>query len=256
MPELPQWPNVAVSHRGGVTELRFHTDDGPLVWSADAHRDLTDAFRWVGTDRATKVVLLTGSGDTFCAEIDVRGFAEMDWDELWWEGRRMLTGLDDIDVPVVSVVNGPATIHSEIPVMGDIVLAADHALFADRAHFAVRNTVPGDGVNIIWGELLGPTRSKYFLLTGEAITASEAHRLGVVNEVLPLSELHDRAWKLCNDLAARSLPVLRYTKAAITIGFRRGLQENISHGLGVQGAGHWSRGGVQGTRYSTEIPDS
>ncbi|WP_141136534.1 enoyl-CoA hydratase/isomerase family protein [Rhodococcoides kyotonense] len=252
MTEMQQWQSVAVSHRDGVTQLRFHTKGGPMVWSAQAHRDLTDAFRWVGTHRATKVVLMTGTGDTFCSEIDVHGFADMSWDDVWWEGRRMLTGLDDIDVPVVSVVNGPATIHSEIAVMGDIVLAADHAVFADRAHFAVRNTVPGDGVNLIWGELLGPTRAKYFLLTGEAIDAAEAKRLGVVNEVLPVDRVQDRAWELSQQLAERSLPVLRYTKAAITIGFRRGLAENISHGLGVQGSGHWSRGGVRAEKYSSE----
>ncbi len=250
MTERPTWESVAVTHEDGVTQLRVHTDQGPLVWNAQAHRELTEAFHWVSTDRATKVVLLTGTGDTFCAEIDTTGFAEMSWDEIWWEGRHMLGNLDAIDVPVVSAVNGPALIHSEILVMGDIVLAAEHAEFADRAHFAVRDTVPGDGVNIIWGELLGPTRAKYFLLTGEAICAPDAQRLGVVNEVLPAADLQHRAWEIARSLAERSLPILRYTKAAITIGFRRGLREHVSHGLGVQGSGHWSLGGIQPTRYA------
>jgi enoyl-CoA hydratase/carnithine racemase len=250
MGDNPYWETVAVTHDDGVTTLRAHTDGGSLVWGAQPHRELTEAFAWVATDRNTRVVLLTGTGDTFCSEIDVTGFAEMAWDEIWWEGRRMLANLDAIDVPVVSAVNGPALIHSEIPVMGDIVLAAEHAEFADRAHFAVRNTVPGDGVNIIWGELLGPTRAKYFLLTGEAIDAEEARRLGVVNEVLPAVDLIDRAEELSHRLAERTLPILRYTKAAITIGFRRGLREHVSHGLGVQGSGHWSLGGVRPTRYA------
>jgi enoyl-CoA hydratase/carnithine racemase len=250
----PAWKTVEVDHDAGVTRLRVHTDGGPLVWSARSHRDLTEAFHWVSTDRATKVVLLTGTGDTFCSEIDVAGFADMTWDDIWWEGRQMLANLDAIDVPVIAAVNGPALIHSEIPVMGDIVLAADHAQFADRAHFAVRNTVPGDGVNIIWGELLGPTRAKYFLLTGQAIDAAEALRLGVVNEVLPPADLQRRAEELAAELAQRTLPILRYTKAAISIGFRRGLREHISHGLGVQGSGHWSLGGLQPTRYSADDP--
>ena len=252
MAAAPSWKTVDVDHHGGVTRLTAHTDGGPLVWSAQAHRELTEAFGWVSSDKDTKVVLLTGTGDTFCTEIDVAGFAAMSWDDVWWEGRQMLTNLDSIDVPVVSAVNGPALIHSEIPVMGDVVLAAEHAEFADRAHFAVRNTVPGDGVNIIWGELLGPTRAKYFLLTGQAIGADEALRLGVVNEVLPAAELQSRATELAAQLAERTLPILRYTKAAITIGFRRGLREHISHGLGVQGSGHWSLGGVKATRYSAE----
>ena len=67
--------------------------------------------------------------------------------------------------------------------MGDIVLAADDAQFGDHAHFAVRDSVAGDGSNIIWCELLGRTRAMYFLLTGELIPAREGKRIGFVNEV-------------------------------------------------------------------------
>jgi enoyl-CoA hydratase/carnithine racemase len=246
----PSWANVVVSSRDGVTELRFHTDDGPLVWDARAHRELTEAFAWVGGLPDTKVVILTGTGDTYCSELDVTSFAGIPWDHIWWEGRRMLRNLDDIDVPVIGVVNGPATIHSEIPVMGDIVLAATHAEFADRAHFALRDTVPGDGVNIVWGELLGPTRSKYWLLTGASIDAQEALRIGFVNEVLPPDQLLSRAWELATELATRDLPVLRYAKTAVSIGFRRDFGERLSHGLGVEGCGHWSRGGIKKGHFS------
>ena len=162
----------------------------------------------------------------------------------------MLKNLDDIEVPVIGVVNGPATIHSEIPVMGDIVLAASHAEFADRAHFALRDTVPGDGVNLVWGELLGPTRSKYWLLTGASIDAAEALRIGFVNEVLPSADLLPRAWELAVDLARRDLPVLRYAKAAVSIGFRRDFGERLSHGLGIEGCAHWSRGGIKKGHFS------
>jgi enoyl-CoA hydratase/carnithine racemase len=248
---IPLWEHVAVTQRGGITELRFHTDDGPLVWGALPHREITDAFRWVGSERDTKVVILIGTGDTYCTNIDVTGFADMAWDEVWWEGRRMLTYLNDIDVPVVSAVNGPATIHSELMVMGDIVIAAEHAEFADRAHFAVRDTVPGDGVAVVWGELLGRTRTNHFMMTGQAIGALEAQRLGVVNEIVKREELSTRVWELAEDFARRSLPILRYTKAALSVGFRRDFQERISLGLGVQGCGHWSRGGIQPAKYST-----
>jgi enoyl-CoA hydratase/carnithine racemase len=153
-------------------------------------------------------------------------------------------------VPVIGVVNGPATIHSEIPVMGDIVLAAPHATFADRAHFALRDTVPGDGVNLVWGELLGPTRSKYWLLTGASISAEEGRQIGFVNEVLPPADLLPRAWEIATELARRELAVLRYAKAAASIGFRRDFGEGLSHGLGVEGSGHWALGGLKAGHYS------
>ena len=71
----------------------------------------------------------------------------------------MLRNLNDVEIPVIAAVNGPATIHSETPMMGDIVLATTHAEFADKAHFATRGTVRGDGVNIVWSELWADHRS-------------------------------------------------------------------------------------------------
>jgi enoyl-CoA hydratase/carnithine racemase len=253
--DIPQWEHIAATREEDVLELRVHTDGAQMVWGADPHRELTEAFRWVAASPDLKVVILTGTGSAFCTEIDTSGFAAMPWHEIWWEGRKMLTSLHDIDVPVIAVANGPATIHSELLVMGDVVLAAEHAEFADHAHFATRDTVPGDGVAVVWGELLGPTRTKYFLLTGQVIPAAEALSLGVVNEVLPGDQVLTRAWELARDLARRSLPVLRYSKAAIGAGWRRDFDERISHGLGVQGSGHWSLGGVRsGTYATTETP--
>lgn len=246
-----RWSHIMVSRESGVTELRFHTNGGAFVWSAQAHRELTQAFRWIADDLATKVLILTGTGPTYCTDIDVSGFADMSWHRIWNEGRRMLSNLHDVDVPIISAVNGPATIHAEILVLADIVVAADHAEFADRAHFATRDTVPGDGVGLIWGELLGPTRTKYFLLTGESIGAHEAKRLGVVNEVVPSAELMGRARDLALDLSRRSLPVLQYTKTVMKMGFHHAFRERLSHGLGVQGCGHWDRGGIEPGRLST-----
>lgn len=253
--DAPEWKNIVVTSRDGITEFRVHTDGGPLVWDATIHRELTEAFYWVGNRHDTKVVIITGTGDTYCSELDTTSFTEFAWDHIWWEGRRMLRNLNDIEIPIITAVNGPATIHSEIPMMGDIVLAAPHAEFGDRAHFALRDTVPGDGVNLVWGELLGPTRAKYYLLTGLTIGAQEAQRIGFVNEVLPADELLPRAWELATDLARRDLPVLRYTKAALSIGFRRNFSEALSNGLGVEGGGHWARGGIKPGRFSGRTTD-
>lgn len=247
---VPVWDHVVVTERSDIVEVRFHSDDGPLVWDADAHRETYEVFHWLAAHRTVKVVIVTGTGDTYCEDLDTVSFAGMAWDELWWEGRRMLKSIADVDAPIISAINGPALIHSEVPIMADIVLAADHAVFADRAHFALRDTVPGDGVNLVWGELLGPTRSKYFLMTGASIDVHEGQRIGFVNEVLAPEKLLPRAWELAESLAERSLPVLRYTKAAVSAGFRKDFAEGLSHSLGVEGCGHWSRGGITPGQYS------
>ncbi len=43
----PDWQHVAVTRRSGIVELRFHSADGPLIWNADAHREITEAFHWL-----------------------------------------------------------------------------------------------------------------------------------------------------------------------------------------------------------------
>jgi enoyl-CoA hydratase/carnithine racemase len=96
---------------------------------------------------------------------------------------------------VIGAVNGQARIHAELAVLSDIVLAAETAIFPDAAHFP-NGVVPGDGVHVAWPLLLGPNRGRYFLLTGEEISAQQALSLNFVAEVLPPGRLLPRAREL------------------------------------------------------------
>jgi enoyl-CoA hydratase/carnithine racemase len=237
---LPRtYQHVTWEHRDGVTMLRFHTEGGSLVWAPKAHREIGDAFLEVAADRATKVVVITGTGASFCAELDARGFAAAvrdGWDEIWWEGKRLLRALLDIDVPVIGAVNGPATVHAELSVLADIVLAADTATFQDSAHFS-HGAVPGDGVHLVWPQLLGDKRAKYFLLTGSVIDAADAKAIGFVDELLAPELLLERAWELGHELADRaSRAALRYTREALNFRMREILNAGLSHGLVLEGA--------------------
>ena len=233
-----KYRHVAFDRRDGVLEVRLHTDGGPMVWSPSAHRELADAYGDIAGDPETKVVVLTGTGDSFIASMDTAAFmaAGLSWDVIWWEGKRLLTNLIDIDVPVIGVVNGPATVHAEMAVMSDIVLASDTAVFADAPHFAY-STVPGDGVHVVWENLLGTNRGRYFLLTAQTIDALEAQRLGIVSEIHPADAVLARAHELAHGLASRPLSVLRYTRTALTMRLRRMLLDGLSHGLALEGCG-------------------
>lgn len=169
--------------------MTLHTSGGSLVWSASAHDELAYCFTDVGADRENKVVIITGAGHDFCAEIDHASFSLTTagaWDVVIDDGRRLLNNLLDIEVPVISAVNGPARVHPEIPVLSDTVIASETALFQDAPHF-MRGTVPGDGGHVVWPHVLGPNRGRYFLLTGQELDARKALEYGVVNEVVPAS---------------------------------------------------------------------
>ena len=234
------WDHVEVErNEAGVLELRLHSDGGPLMWGAGPHRELAELFAAVAADRDNRVVLLTGTGSHF---IDAEGAAEMAtggvpagvWGRILWEGKRLLVNYLDIDVPVISAVNGPARAHSELAVLADIVLAADTTVFQDAPHFPA-GLVPGDGMQIVWPLLLGPNRGRYFLLTGEEISAEEAHRLGVVGEVLAPDALLPRARALSGQLATRDKHLLRYTRHVLTQRLKREILAELEMGLALEG---------------------
>jgi enoyl-CoA hydratase/carnithine racemase len=232
---VSRYESIRLTRSDGITEVRFHTGDGPLVWNAVAHREAGAAFAEVAGDPDTKVVIVTGTGDAFCTEVDRSSFAgRTRWDPIWWEGKRLLKCLLDIDVPVLGAINGPALVHAEIPLLADVVVAADTTVLADKAHFST-GSVPGDGVHLVWPYLLGPRRAKYFLITNQELGAAEALQLGVVSEVVPAAQLMDRVWTLARDLAAKPLPFLRYTREALNIVERERLLAGLSHGLALEG---------------------
>jgi enoyl-CoA hydratase/carnithine racemase len=231
--------HVAMRRTDGILELRLHTDGGPLVWGDGPHSELGHCFSDVGADPANRVVIITGTGDEFIARLDESWVGEMTpalWNRIYTNGKRLLQRLLDIEVPVIAAVNGRATVHAELAVLSDIVLASDDAVFADGPHFRF-GTVPGDGVHQVWTTLLGPNRGRYFLLTGQRLKAHEARDLGVVAEVLPPGDLLDRAWALAADLCRQPDTTLRYTRVALTEHLKRNLLEQLSHGLALEGLG-------------------
>jgi enoyl-CoA hydratase/carnithine racemase len=140
----------------------------------------------------------------------------------------------NIEVPMIGAVNGPALRHSELPLLCDIVLAAEDASFQDAGHFG-GGLVPGDGVHAIYPLLLGLNRGRYFLLTGQTISATEAQTLGLVNEVLPRGKLLARAWALAEQLARQPTLQLRYSRVVFTEYIKRQMQDLLGYGLALEG---------------------
>lgn len=235
----------------GVLRVQLHSRGGPLIWGALPHRELAELFAAIAADRENRVVVLTGTGEAFTTLPEGPGIgglargeysAEV-WDRIIWEGNRLLNHLLEIEVPMIAAVNGPSTVHSELAVLCDIVLAADTAFFQDAPHFP-DGLVPGDGMQVIWPLLLGPNRGRYFLLTGQKIPAAEALALGVVGEVLPPEHLLPRACALAAELAALNPIVLRNTRHVLTRPLKRALAQDLHAGLALEAiaslsSAHW-----------------
>jgi enoyl-CoA hydratase/carnithine racemase len=231
--------NIRFERTDGVLEMVFHSNGGPLLWNDDVHTDLVDAFAKVGQDTENRIVILTGTGDAFCPGPDPDSFhfdpgvPPVALDQIYREGKAFLSNQLAIPVPMIAAVNGPAVAHSEIPLLCDIVLAAETTVFQDR-HLEW-GIVPGDGIHIAYPLVFGPNRGRYLALTGAPVTAHQAHDWGAVAEVLPTDQLRQRAQEIATDLAQRPILGLRYTRELLTREIQRLLRDNLGYGLALEG---------------------
>lgn len=238
----------AMERRDGILQARLHTGGDELTWDIRIFQEMGSLFYDIGGDVETRVVILTGSGDAFLRKEDFRHNPDNPDDPhalparitaAWYativrDGQRLLNNLLNIEAPVIGALNGPSTCHAEIGLLSDVTLATDDAYFSDEVHFP-GSILPGDGVHVVWPLLLGPNRGRYFLLTGQRISAEEALRLGVVNEILPRDQLLPRAWQLAEFMVGRPELVTRFARRAMTLQLRQALFSGVGQGLALEG---------------------
>jgi enoyl-CoA hydratase/carnithine racemase len=223
--------------KNGVLEVALHTDGGTLVFDGHTHEQFVDLFHSIGSDPDNRVVILTGSGQAFMETISPEGFdffTPQGYDKIYREGKKILMNILDIEVPLIAAVNGPVRLHSEYILLSDIVLATPSTVFQDKPHFEF-GIVPGDGVHLLWQEVIGTVRGRYFILTRQELDAQTAKEWGAVNEIVPADQLLARAREIAEGLAKLPPLTTRYTRVALTQKLRRIVDEGVGYGLALEG---------------------
>jgi enoyl-CoA hydratase/carnithine racemase len=233
---------IRLERRDGILQMTLHTDGAPLRWGLEAQAECAQAFADIGADRENRLVILTGTGNEFSGprlDPDATFFhgaqlTPAGVHQVFWNARRLVNSLLDIEVPMIAAVNGPAKRHADLALMCDIVIAADDVTFEDTAHFHNGGIAPGDGINVVYTMLLGLNRARYLMLTGQVLAAREAKELGLVAELMPREKLLARAWELAGQLAKKSDMLLRYTRKVLTHPLRRAMDDGLPHFLGME----------------------
>ncbi len=232
------FPNARLTRSpSGVLEVALHTDGGKLVFNGHTHEQFVDLFHQIGADTENRVVILTGSGDAFMDAISPDGFdffSPRGYDKIFREGRKVLMNILDIEVPMITALNGPVLLHSEYALLTDIILATPETVFQDKPHFDF-GIVPGDGVNLLWPEVIGSIRGRYFILTRQILDAATAKDWGVVNEIVPANQLLPRAHEIAEGIAALPPLTASYTRIALTQKLRRIIDQDSGYGLALEG---------------------
>jgi len=201
---------------------------------AELHHELFQLFGQLRGESEAKAILLTGEGHMFSAGGDFAWFPTLQEPgrlaQLRREAKQLIWDLLDIELPLVVAINGPAVgLGATIALLGDIVYIADTAHVADP-HVRV-GIVAGDGGTAIWPLLVGPSRAKQYLLTGDPVPAAEAERIGLVNHVVGASELHGVALAMAQRLAAGAPLALQYTKSAVNQQVKAALQLSFDYSI-------------------------
>jgi len=223
----------------GVLIVTMHSDDGPITFTAEDHEQFVDAFYRIGRDRDNQIVILTGAGGDWMADIDFNSFgnvADPDvWSKVHDEGVQIMENLANIRVPMICAVEGRAWVHSEYCLMANIIIAGEGATFHDAPHYA-GGIVPGDGIFTTWSYWAGPGAAQAFLLAPEPMSARDVEALGVVAEVVPDGE----ALATARDYASRLLGVPEVTRRNTRIHFIQPLKlrlvQETGYGLSLEGA--------------------
>jgi enoyl-CoA hydratase len=194
-------------------------------------REIISLFEALTLDaNSTRCVVMTGAGDrAFCAGADLKERKDMT-DEVWVHQHliyeRMIRAILGCPIPVIAAVNGAAYAGGcELALACDFIYASEHARFALTE--VTLGIMPGAGGTQTLARAVGERRAKEIILTGKPFTAHEANQWGLVNRVMPATEVVQEALSSA-EVIARNAPIsVRQAKRAIA----RGLNMSLLDGL-------------------------
>lgn len=214
-------------------QLAYITINRPKVLNAlnmATMEELRAAFTAARDDAEVRGVLLTGSGEkAFVAGADINELARhnpVEAKHYTHRGQSVLALIENLGKPVIACINGFALGGGcEIALACTLRLASENAKLGQPE--VKLGIIAGYGGSQRLPRLVGKGSALLLLLTGEMISAQEAHRIGLVNEVVPLAELMPRAEAIAQKIIANAPLAVQYTLEAVNRGMEMPLPEGL-----------------------------
>src|SRR5215472_6859056 len=214
--------HVNVHMHGGVGLIQLNRPEKMNAIGALTRKQLAEAIKQTERDDSVRVVVLTGTGRAFCSGADVTEMVEgsgMRTPEdvgnvLRTQYMPMLMRLRTMPKPVIAAMNGPAVgIGASFALACDIRIATPEAYIMEA--FVNIGLAPDGGVSWLLPRLAGTGVAYEMFFTGKPLQATDAHRLGVINRLVPADRLEQDVRELADQLAAQPRQALAGAKRAL-----------------------------------------
>jgi enoyl-CoA hydratase/carnithine racemase len=233
---IPDAPVLRRETDGAVTSLILNRPHSRNSLSEELLLALVDALKSIAADPSVRAVVIAAEGPAFCSGHDLRELtarrADADsgrafFDRTWDLCSAMMRSVVELPQPVIACVHGVASAAG-----CQLVASCDLAVASADARFAT----PGVNIGLFCSTPMvaltrnvAPKHAMEMLLTGDAVTAEDARRIGLVNRVVPAGEERAEAMRLAAHIASKSARAIRTGKRAFHAQRTMGLEDAYAH---------------------------
>jgi enoyl-CoA hydratase len=221
--------NVLVEKDGAVVVVTLNRPQALNALSYALVKDLSLAMQELDQDDEVRVIIVTGGEKVFAAGADIKEMADRGpFDERIQERLTYRDKINKITKPVIAAVSGFALGGGcELAMSCDIIIASETARFGQpEVNLGI---IPGSGGTQRLTHLLGKHRAMELVLTGDAISATEAERLGLVNRIFPAELFLEEAKNIARKIAAKPVLAIKAAKEAVLKAANTPLDEGLDY---------------------------
>jgi 2-(1,2-epoxy-1,2-dihydrophenyl)acetyl-CoA isomerase len=246
------YENIDVKTESGIVTITLNRPEKLNAFVGHMRRDLAEALEHAGSDRTVRVVVITGAGRAFCAGGDVAFMAELierrdaeEFSRLLGAARRVVLAIRQMTKPVIGVINGPASgAGCNLAFACDLRIASTEATFTQS--FVKVGLNPDWGGTYFLPKLVTPNKACEMFFLGESITADEALRLGIVNQVVSPDDLEAATQALAERLREAPPIAIAAAKQAVYMSEAADLEEMLRYETECQLRCFQSEDGAEG----------
>jgi enoyl-CoA hydratase/carnithine racemase len=219
--KLMSYRSIIYEKKEFIASITLNSPDSGNAISTRLSQELAGLCASINSDEEIRVITITGAGKHFCLGTELA--------EQKTEPHSVAKTILHIDRPVIAAINGDALGQGL-----ELALACDLRIAADTSRFGLpqiaSGSIPWDGGTQLLPRIVGRTKAMEIILLGEAIDATLACEIGLVNKVVPLRELMPTVMEMATKLSSGATLSLRYAKEAVC----QGLDLTLDQGLHLE----------------------